>query len=139
MRNQEGMSMPRNVAHAISARATEPVSQPQLLVRFALAVVLAMALALSFQVNRAHAGKKWVGAAIAGAIIGGAIVHHAHKHHYKKRYVRYHRPYVRPVKVYRPVVVVPAPVVVYRPAYVYKPVRVYRHHPAVSFGIRVGW
>jgi len=113
--------------------------------RIALVALAALALAMSFQVNRAHAGGKWIGPAIAGAIIGGAIVHGLHNHHYKyhKRYaVRHHRPHGY-VKHYRPRVVVAHPPVVYYhpvPVYrVYKPVRVYRHHPRVSFGIHVGW
>lgn len=104
--------------------------------RIALVALAALALAMSFQVNRAHAGGKWIGPLVAGVVIGGAIAHGLHHHHYK-----HHKRYA--VKHYRPRVVVAHPPVVYYhpvPVYrVYKPVRVYRHHPRVSFNVHVGW
>jgi membrane protein CcdC involved in cytochrome C biogenesis len=94
--------------------AVRQVSAMDVIMKPALAILVALAIVLTLAPQRAHAGGKHVAGIIAGGIIAGAIIHHANKHRHRNYYPHYKR-----VKVYRPVIVVPVPVV---------RVKLHRHH-----------
>lgn len=107
---------------SFTARTEMEQHSSQTALRYLLAGLLALALAMAVQIKPANASGKVVGAVIAGAVIGGVIAHHVHKNRYYRPYtVRKYPVYYRKRPVYRhyrpapyrtyarPVVVVPLP------------------------------